>query len=107
MFLFNLKNSVIFPTYCVLLHSGVRWQSAGRTIKQFSVLRNFILQFEKNENKKDTEDIENKFTKVTFLTELAFFTDIINHLDFLNLNRMSKIKLCPICPHPLTVFETN
>lgn len=68
----------------LLLHSQVRWLSAGKTLERFFALRKEIPQFLKKETKVETDVLE-KFRDVKFLCELPFSTDITDHLNSLNI----------------------
>lgn len=68
----------------LLMHSEIRWLSAGKSLQRFFALRNEISIFFLN-NVKNSLEIQDKFKDTSFLMELAFLTDITYHLNILNL----------------------
>ena len=60
-------------------HTNVRWLSRGNVLKRFVELRSEIRQF-LTEKGKETDVFDDK----TWLSELAFLTDITGHLNTLN-----------------------
>ncbi|KYN03873.1 General transcription factor II-I repeat domain-containing protein 2B, partial [Cyphomyrmex costatus] len=69
----------------VPLHCPVRWLSAAKCLQVFFTIRKEILLFLKEMNKSKFHEYISLLEDVTFLTELAFITDISNQLRFLNL----------------------
>ena len=65
----------------LLYHTEVRWLIRGKVLKRFFALRNEISLFMKMKNKA-IPLLDNP----TFQSNLAFLTDITNHLNELNLN---------------------
>lgn len=74
----------------LLLHSEIRWLSAGQCLQRFFDLRKDIPIFLKNEIKSDTIDMETKMRDPEFLADLAFLTDMTQHLNELNLKLQGK-----------------
>ncbi|CAH1965859.1 unnamed protein product [Acanthoscelides obtectus] len=74
----------------LLLHTGVRWLSAGKCLQRFFALRKEIPIFLKNEVKSDTTELENQMADAQFLADLAFLTDMTSHLNELNLKLQGK-----------------
>ncbi|XP_018369071.1 PREDICTED: general transcription factor II-I repeat domain-containing protein 2B-like [Trachymyrmex cornetzi] len=69
----------------VPLHCPVRWLSAAKCLQVFFAIRKEILLFLKEMNKSKFHEYLSLLEDVTFLTELAFITDISNQLRLLNL----------------------
>ncbi|KYN18712.1 General transcription factor II-I repeat domain-containing protein 2B [Trachymyrmex cornetzi] len=69
----------------VPLHCPVRWLSAAKCLQVFFAIRKEILLFLKEMNKSKFHEYISLLEDVTFLTELAFITDISNQLRLLNL----------------------
>jgi hypothetical protein len=73
----------------LLLHSQIRWLSAGKCLERFSAFREILL-FLKDEISSDTTDLEQEMRNPTFLYELAFLTDITKHMNDLNMKLQGK-----------------
>ncbi|CAG9574819.1 unnamed protein product [Danaus chrysippus] len=69
----------------LLLHSEIRWLSAGQCLQRFFALRKEIPLFLKNEISSDTSELQDKMRDPQFLADLAFLTDMTQHLNELNL----------------------
>jgi hypothetical protein len=74
----------------LLLHSQIRWLSAGKCLEQFFALRREIPLFLKDEISSDTTDLEQEMLNPTFICELAFLTDITKHMNDLNMKLQGK-----------------
>lgn len=74
----------------LLLHSEIRWLSAGQCLQRFFALRKEIPLFLKNEIPSDTSELQNKMQDPQFLADLAFLTDVTQHLNELNLKLQGK-----------------
>jgi hypothetical protein len=74
----------------LLLHSQIRWLSAGKCLERFFALRREIPLFLKDEISSDTTDLEQQMLNPTFLCELAFLTDITEHMNDLNMELQGK-----------------
>jgi hypothetical protein len=69
----------------LLLHSQIRWLSAGKCLERFFVLKREIPLFMKDEFLSDTTDLEHEMLNPMFLCELAFIMDITKHMNNLNM----------------------
>jgi hypothetical protein len=65
----------------LLLHSEVRWLSAGECLERFFALRNKMPTFFSNYVKPDPNALEVQLRDREFLKELAHLTDITGHLN--------------------------
>ena len=74
----------------VPLFSKIRWLSAGKTLKYFFALRKEILYFLQSETETTTKEYQIQLSDDKFIGFLAFLTDIINHLNMLNLKLQGK-----------------
>ena len=74
------------------LYNQVRWLSAGKSLESFFGVVEFIPTFLKESVKADTTELEEKLQDPAFLTELAYLTDLTNHLNELNLKLQGKNK---------------
>lgn len=74
----------------LLLHTDIRWLSAGKCLQRFFALRKEIPIFLKDEVKSDTMELENQMVDAQFLADLAFLTDLTSHLNELNLKLQGK-----------------
>lgn len=74
----------------LLLHTDIRWLSAGNCLQRFFALRKEIPIFLKDEVKSNTTELENQMVDAKFLTDLAFLTDPTSHLNELNLKLQGK-----------------
>ena len=74
------------------LYNQVRWLSAGKSLESFFGVVEFIPTFLKESVKADTTELEEKLQDPAYLTELAYLTDLTNHLNELNLKLQGKNK---------------
>ncbi|GFS68449.1 general transcription factor II-I repeat domain-containing protein 2 [Trichonephila clavipes] len=74
----------------MLLHSEIRWLSAGRCLERFFAVRKEVPLFLRNEIKPDTSEQQNCMQDPLFLADLAFLTDMTQHLNELNLKLQGK-----------------
>lgn len=70
----------------LLMYNHVRWLSAGKCMERFFAIRNEIPAFLNKYVPSDTTELEVKFQDPEFLLQLAFLTDLTNHLNSLNLS---------------------
>ncbi|KYN03211.1 General transcription factor II-I repeat domain-containing protein 2A, partial [Cyphomyrmex costatus] len=68
------------PLYC-----EVRWLSAAVCLKKFFAIRKEIFLFLQEMSIEKDDDFKSLFEDTEFLCELAFITDLTNHLSILNL----------------------
>jgi len=66
------------------LYNNVRWLSAGTCLQRFFGVRKLIPAFLKEHMKSDTSEIRSELESPDFLKELAFLTDILGHMNELN-----------------------
>jgi hypothetical protein len=74
----------------LLLHSEVRWLSAGKCLERFFALRSEIPIFLIENVKANTAGLKNLLHDPEFLRVLAFLSDITGHLNDLNLKLQEK-----------------
>ncbi|KAM3867728.1 general transcription factor II-I repeat domain-containing protein 2-like [Diretmus argenteus] len=67
------------------LHAEVRWMSRGKCLERFFALRTEIPLFLEEAMGENVTDYCDKLRDVSFLSDLAFLTDITQHLNGLNL----------------------
>ncbi|GLV33430.1 hypothetical protein CBL_20169 [Carabus blaptoides fortunei] len=72
----------------LLLHSNIRWLSAGKCLKRFFTLRKEIQLFSMEIGM--DEDLTANLADTNFLCSLAFLTDITNYLNVLNKSLQGK-----------------
>ncbi|XP_074026226.1 EPM2A-interacting protein 1-like [Leptinotarsa decemlineata] len=70
----------------LLMYNHVRWLSAGKCMERFFAIRKEIPAFLNKYVSSDTTELEEKFKDPEFLRQLAFITDLTNHLNKLNLS---------------------
>jgi len=70
----------------LLMYNHVRWLSAGTCMERFFAIRKEIPPFLNKYVSSDTTELEEKFQDPEFLRQLAFITDLTNHLNSLNLS---------------------
>lgn len=70
----------------LLMYNHVRWLSAGKCMERFFAIRKEIPAFLNKYVPSDTTELEVKFQDPEFLRQLAFLTDLTNHLNSLNLS---------------------
>lgn len=70
----------------LLMYNHVRWLSAGKCMERFFAIRKEIPPFLNKYVSSDTTELEEKFQDPEFLRQLAFITDLTNHLNSLNLS---------------------
>lgn len=74
----------------LLLYNHVRWLSAGKCMERFFAIKKEIPTFLNKYVPSDTTELEKKFEDPEFLVQLAFLTDLINHLNILNSSLQGK-----------------
>ncbi|XP_028969086.1 general transcription factor II-I repeat domain-containing protein 2B-like [Galendromus occidentalis] len=74
----------------VLYHAEVRWLSRGRMLDRFFTLRSEILSFAR-----ENGSFANEIANPEFWQDIAFLTDIMSHMNELNLNLQGKNKFAP------------
>jgi hypothetical protein len=67
------------------LHFEIPWLSAEKCLERFLAFRREIPLLLKDNISSDTTDLEQEMLNPTFLCELAFLTDIIKHINDLNM----------------------
>lgn len=72
----------------LLYHTEIRWLSRGNVLKRFFALREEIDSFMKMKNKEVPQLADS-----TFISNLAFLTDLTSHLNALNTNLQGKKQL--------------
>ncbi|XP_056642609.1 general transcription factor II-I repeat domain-containing protein 2A-like [Diorhabda sublineata] len=70
----------------LLMYNHVRWLSAGKCMERFFAIRKEIPAFLNEYVSSDTTELERKLKDPEFLRQLAFSTDLTNHLNSLNLS---------------------
>ncbi|KAL4126345.1 hypothetical protein QTP88_010567 [Uroleucon formosanum] len=70
----------------LLMYNHVRWLSAGKCMERFFSIRKEIPAFLNKYVSSNTTELEEKFQDPEFLRQLAFITDLTNHLNSLNLS---------------------
>ncbi|XP_050508033.1 general transcription factor II-I repeat domain-containing protein 2A-like [Diabrotica virgifera virgifera] len=70
----------------LLMYNHVRWLSAGKCMERFFAIRKEIPAFLNKYVSSDTTELEEEFKDPEFLRQLAFITDLTNHLNMLNLS---------------------
>ena len=70
----------------LLLYNHVRWLSAGKCLERFFAIRKEIPEFLNKFVSSDTTELEEEIQSPEFLKQLAFLTDMTNHLNTLNLS---------------------
>lgn len=70
----------------LLMYNHVRWLSAGKCMERFFAIRKEIPPFLNKYVSSDTTELEEKFQDPEFLRQLAYITDLTNHLNSLNLS---------------------
>ena len=63
------------------LHTNIRWLSAGKILKHFFGLRKEILSFYEEQLMDSTDNFQAQLQCTEFFCELAFLTDMTNHLN--------------------------
>lgn len=74
----------------LLLYNHVRWLSAGKCMERFFAIRKDIPAFLNKYVPSDTTELEKKLEDPEFLVQLAFLTDLTNHLNILNSSLQGK-----------------
>ena len=77
----------------LLLYNQVRWLSAGKCLQRFFEIRREIPDFINQFVSQDTVQLEKEIKSFDFLKELAFLTDITNHLNDLNQKLQGRNKI--------------
>ena len=72
------------------LYMSIRWLSTGKVLTHFFGLCKEILSFFEEELMEGTNTFQAQLQSIEFLCDLAFLTDIKNHLNVLNLNLQGK-----------------
>ena len=72
------------------LYTSIRWLSAGKVLTHFFGLRKEILSFFEEELMESTNTFQAQLRSIKFLCDLAFLTDMTNHLNVLNLYLQEK-----------------
>ena len=72
------------------LYTSIRWLSAGKVLTHFFGLRKEILSFFEEELMESTNTFQAQLRSIEFLCDLAFLTDMTNHLNVLNLYLQEK-----------------
>ncbi|XP_056629866.1 general transcription factor II-I repeat domain-containing protein 2A-like [Diorhabda sublineata] len=70
----------------LLMYNHVRWLSAGKCMERFFAIRKEIPAFLNEYVLSDTTELERKLKDPEFLRQLAFLTDLTNHLNSLYLS---------------------
>ena len=76
--------------HCLPLYTSIRWLSAGKVLTHFFGLRKEILSVFEEELMESTNTFQAQLRSIEFLCDLAFLTDMTNHLNGLNLNLQGK-----------------
>lgn len=76
----------------IIYYTAVRWLSCGLILKRFYILRKEICEFLSMKNYEDVLYFDDKFFQ-----KLAFYTDLTNHINLLNISLQGKENL--ICDY--------
>jgi len=83
------------PLYC-----EVRWLSAAKCLEKFFAIRKEIFLFLQEMSIAKDNDFKSLFEDTDFLCELAFITDLTNHLNSLNLKlQKTNQTICQLVSH--------
>jgi hypothetical protein len=91
----------------LLLHTDIRWMSRGKCLQRFFALRQEIQTFLRERVTSDTKQYVEKLDDPEFLSQLAFLTDISQHLNVLNIQLQGRNQVVCKLVSLVAAFETK
>jgi hypothetical protein len=88
----------------LVLHTDVRWLSRGKILTRFWNLMQEVKNFLRMKSK---EELLNHLENPVFIARLAFLTDIMDHLNKLNLKLQGRYQILPTLIKEINVFEAK